>query len=291
MNGFADSAKRLGEILDPIGMRHVACLEMHLGHPQIVPANESIEDFRQKPALLPAQPAHDAEIDGDDATRIINEEIALVHVGVEKSVAQRGAQKGLDQAARQCARIKSEPNQTLRIGHRDAVDPLHRHHFARGAVPVDGGRANVRIVCGIFREFRRRRGFEPEIHLHPNRAGERLDHLAEAQAAELRRQTLSESRSESHIGEIARKSPFSAGAQHFDRHGPQAVVSLHLSPMHLGDRSGSHRLAEALEQRSDLHPKRGLDDGDRRVPAHRRDAVLQLLELQGDFAADDVRTG
>ena len=76
----------------------------------------------------------------------VDEEVALVHVGVEESVAQRGAQEGLNEAARQRAWIKSKPGQTVRIGQRDPVDPFHRHHFAGGAVPVDRRRANVRII-------------------------------------------------------------------------------------------------------------------------------------------------
>ena len=61
--------------------------------------------------------------------------------------------------------------------------------------------------------------------------------------------------------------------------------------MDLGDRSRRDRLAETFEQRFDLHPERGLDDGDRRLAAHRRDAVLQALELDGDLRPDDVRAG
>ena len=45
MDRFADRAERLGEIFDPIGVRHVACLEMDLGHPQIVSADESDRGF------------------------------------------------------------------------------------------------------------------------------------------------------------------------------------------------------------------------------------------------------
>ena len=89
MDRFADGAERLGEIFDPIGMRHVARLEMDLGHPQVVSADEAVEDFRQEPALLAPEPAHDAEIDSDDAAVTVDEEIALMHVGVEESVAQR----------------------------------------------------------------------------------------------------------------------------------------------------------------------------------------------------------
>ena len=158
-----------------------------------------------------------------------------MHVGVEESVAQRGAEECLNQSARQRAGIKSELGQAVRVGQRDPVDPFHRHYFARRAVPVDHGRANLWIIPGVFDEFRRRGGFEPEIHLHAHGAGERLDDLGEPQAAELRRQALGEPGGEGHVRKVARKPPFRSRPQHFHRDWPQAFVGFHLGAMHLGD--------------------------------------------------------
>ena len=79
---------------------------------------------------------------------------------------------------------------------------------------------------------------------------------AKPQAAEFGRQALGESGGESHVRKVARKPPLRAGPQHFDRDGPHAFVSLHLSPMHLGDRSRRHGLAETLEHRFDLRRRR-----------------------------------
>ena len=64
----------------------------------VVAADEAVEDFGEEPPLLAAEPAHDAEIDRDDAPLGVDEEIALMHVGVEEAVAQRVAQERLDQA-------------------------------------------------------------------------------------------------------------------------------------------------------------------------------------------------
>ena len=41
----------------------------------------------------------------------------------------------------------------------------------------------------------------------------------------------------------------------------------------------------------DLRAERGLDDADRGLPAHRRHAVLQALEFEGDLGPDDVGPG
>ena len=61
--------------------------------------------------------------------------------------------------------------------------------------------------------------------------------------------------------------------------------------MDLGDRRGGDRLAEAFVQGIDPGAERRLDDGDGLLPAHRRDAILQALELERDFGADDVGSG
>ena len=75
----------------------VARLEMDLRDALVVAADEAEQDLGEEPALLAPEPAHDAEIDGDDAAILVDEEISLMHVGVEKPVAQRVAQEGLDQ--------------------------------------------------------------------------------------------------------------------------------------------------------------------------------------------------
>ena len=119
---------------------------MDLGDPCVISPDEAVEDLRQKPSLLASQSAHDAEIDGDDAPLMVDEKIALVHVGMKESVTQRSAQKGLDQGARERARIKSEFSETLRIGQGNPVDPFHRHHFPRRTVPIDCWSADVWVI-------------------------------------------------------------------------------------------------------------------------------------------------
>ena len=114
--------------------------------------------------------------------------------------------------ARQSARIKSELGQAFRIGKRNPVDPFHRHDFARRAVPIDRRRADFRIFLGILSKFRRRRGFEPEVHLNAHRACERLNDLNEAQPAIFRRQALDELGGEKHVGQVAREPPLDARA-------------------------------------------------------------------------------
>ena len=46
--------------------RHIARIEMHLRDARIVAADEAIENLGEEQALLGREPAHDAEIDGDE---------------------------------------------------------------------------------------------------------------------------------------------------------------------------------------------------------------------------------
>src|SRR5208337_3164508 len=122
VDGLADRPYRLREILHLMHMRNVARLEVHLGDAQVVASDEAEEDLGEESALLAAEAAHDAEIDRDDAARLVDEEIPLVHVGVEKAVAQGMSEEGLNQRPGKRARIVAEGRQALRIGDRNAFD-------------------------------------------------------------------------------------------------------------------------------------------------------------------------
>ena len=79
---------------------------MHLGGALIVAGDEAVEDFGEEAPLLRPEPAHDAEVDGDQPAVVVDEQIAGMHVGVEEAVAQRVAQEGLDHGAASAFRSK-----------------------------------------------------------------------------------------------------------------------------------------------------------------------------------------
>ena len=93
---LADRAQRLGEGLDVAVARHVAGLEMHLGDAVVVAAQEADQDLGVDPAGIGVDPAHDAEVEGDERAVGAELQVALVHVGVEEAVAQRVGEEGLD---------------------------------------------------------------------------------------------------------------------------------------------------------------------------------------------------
>src|SRR4029079_3734296 len=73
---FADGADRLGECLDRMLWGDIAGVEMHLRRPMITARDEAVEDLTEKAALLGAEPAHDAEVDGDQLAVVVDEQIA-----------------------------------------------------------------------------------------------------------------------------------------------------------------------------------------------------------------------
>ena len=160
---------------------------MHLGDAAIVAGDEAQQDFGEEAPLLQAEPAHDAEIDRDQPAGIVEEQIAGMHVGMKEAVAQRVAQEALDHLAAEIGQIDLRLLEPRMVAQRDAVDPFHRQHIVRGAVPVDRGHAKVRIVAGVLRHLGQRGGFEPQIHFHRDRARHRVDDFDQPQPPRFRR--------------------------------------------------------------------------------------------------------
>ena len=86
MDRFPDGADGLREILHRVMCGHIARLEVNFGDAAIVARDEAEQNFRKEAAFLQAEPAHDAEVDRDEAPAIIDEQIARMHVGVEEAV-------------------------------------------------------------------------------------------------------------------------------------------------------------------------------------------------------------
>jgi hypothetical protein len=61
---------------------------MHLRRTVIVARDEAKQNLGKEAPLFRPQPPHDPEVDGDQAFVVIDEQIARVHVGVKKTVAQ-----------------------------------------------------------------------------------------------------------------------------------------------------------------------------------------------------------
>ena len=135
--------------------------------------------------LLGAEPAHDAEIDRNEPPLVVDEQIARMHVGMKEAVAQRVAQEGLDQRARELRQIEALGDEPGAVRQRRGVDPFQRQYVFGGAVPIHRRHAKIRIVFGVLGHFRERRRFQAEIHLDRDRAAQGVDHFDQPQPPRL----------------------------------------------------------------------------------------------------------
>ena len=174
---------------------------------------------------------------------------------------------------------------------RDAVDPLHRQHVVGGAVPVHRWHAEIRIVARILRHLGHRGGFQPQIHLHRDRARHRVDDFDQPQPARFRRMRFGVMRDKEEIGEVAAETRGDIGAQHFYGDGFAHAVALGLATMHLRDRSRGNRRPEVRKRLRHRAFQRGGNDGLGLILRKRRQPVLQGFEIARHCDTDHVGPG
>ena len=290
MDGLADGADRLGEILDPVRVGHVASLEMHLRHAQVVAGDEAVENFGEETPLLQSKPAHDAEIDRHEAALAVAEQVALMHVGVKEAVAHGVAQKRLDDDAPEVREVGAGLLQTVDIGQRNPVDPFERQHVLGGAVPIDAWHAEFRVARAVFGEFGRGRRLQPEIHFHPHRARQGVHDLDGAQAAGFGDVALGEAGGEIHVREVAREAGLDAGPQHLHRDIGYSFGGPRLGAVNLRDGGGGDRLAEFHEYLVEFFSERRFDNRHGHGAGKRRHLVLELFKLADRARTDDIGT-
>jgi hypothetical protein len=104
-----------------------------------------------------------------------------MHVGMEKAVAQRMAQKRLDQIGGDGPQIVTCRSERGDVVHLDTVDPLHGEHVAAGTLPVHRRHAKAGIVLRVFAKLGKSCPFEPQVHLDAGGLRQRFGNLHGAQ--------------------------------------------------------------------------------------------------------------
>ena len=95
------------------------------------------------------------------------------------------------------------------------------------------------------RHFGKRGRFQPEIHFHRHRAGERRHRFDRAQALRFERQAFRLARGKEKGVEIDLEAALDAGPQNFHRHRLAHAVDVDFGAVHLRDRGGGDRRPEA----------------------------------------------
>src|SRR5258708_16330111 len=107
---------------------HVAGFEMYFCDAMVIARDEAVENFGKETAFLAAEPAHDAEVDGNQPAGGIDKEISRMHVRVKEAIAQRVTQETLDNLARQVDEVDVARFHLAAIVQPDAVAPFQRQH-------------------------------------------------------------------------------------------------------------------------------------------------------------------
>ena len=87
MNWFANRAHRLREDSNGVVRRHVAGIKMNLRCQHVIAGDEPMKDLSQEAALDFAQSSNNTEINRHQRAIWLNQQVALVHIGMKETVA------------------------------------------------------------------------------------------------------------------------------------------------------------------------------------------------------------
>ena len=144
---------------------------------------------------------------------------------------------------------------------------------------------------GVLRHLGHRGRFQPQIHLHRDRARHRVDDFDQPQPARFRRMRFGVVRDKEEIGEVAAETRGDVGPQHLDRDRFAHAVALDLAAMHLRDRGGGDRRPEARKGLRHRAFQRCRDHGLGFALRERRQPVLQAFQVARHRDADHVGPG
>ena len=219
----------------------------------------------------------------------VDEQVSLMHVGVEEAVAERVAEERLDEARGEQLPVMAGGGDRVEIGELDPVDPFERQDVPGGEIPFDLRNAKAAVAGGGLGHFRQGRGFQAEVHLDRHRAGEGVDDGDGLQTVGGGVGALDQPGGGIEGLEVAPEAAADVGPQDLDGDGAALAVGTgDLGAMDLGDGGGGDRRRERCEQFIDRLAERGRDHGAGLGIRKRRDLVAEPAEDAGGLAADDV---
>src|SRR6266480_4021448 len=98
MNRLTNGADRLREVFDRMPQRHVTCFEMNFRRAVIIAGDEAMQDFGEEQPFLHAKPPHDSEVDRDQPSFVIDEQVPGMHVGMKEAVTKRMTEEALNES-------------------------------------------------------------------------------------------------------------------------------------------------------------------------------------------------
>ena len=136
-NRFADGADGGLEFIDPGFLGRPAGFNMGFGHPCVVAAEEGKEVLGKIILVAVGQRADDAEIERDITAVRSDKNVAGVHVGVEKTIAEYLGKKDFNAGGREFGEVDAIGAQLVDLRNRRALHALHDHDGRGAPVPVN----------------------------------------------------------------------------------------------------------------------------------------------------------
>ena len=235
------------KLFDRMMPRHIAGVEMHLRRALIVAGDEAEQDFGEEAPLLRPEPSHDAEVDRDQPAVVVDEQIAGMHVGVEEAVAQAHGAGSSGSPLRPSAG-RSKPLAASAARSLSGVPSIHSSVSTSRAVRSQSTagtrKAGSSLVFSAISESAAASSRKSISIAH--RARQRRHHFDRGAAAALRADRLSAVRAakkKASRSDWKRRSM--PGRRTFTATGLRSPSVVDLGAMHLRDRGGGDRRAEA----------------------------------------------
>ena len=238
-NRLTHGAHRRFELFGAGVGRHPARFDVRRGHAVVVAVEKGQKVNRQIAFVVIGEAADDAEIERDIAVVVGHQNIARVHIGVEKTVFKHLGEENFHTIAGQFFQIDALRLQSGDVGNRRAVHPFDGEHIAAAIIEIHFGH-NQHIAAGkLAAELAGIGRFFHQIELVVQIFVEFGHHFARLQALAIGKQALDPARAKAHQRQILLDNRQNIGAQHLHRHRFAAVQS---GTVHLRHRSAGHRL-------------------------------------------------
>ena len=208
-----------------------------------------------------------------------------MHVGMEKTVAQRLGEERAHQGQSKFFGIMTGGAQRSPIADRRAVNPFAGEDTAGGAGPVHMRHAKFAVAAGAIVKLGCGGSLHAQIQFQGHRSGQGLHQCDQPQPARFRREKFRGAGKEAKRFQVAREITFDARPQNLDRSlrpfGGGGLV-------HLGDGGGGHWWTKDGENFSQFFAQRLFDQGAGLCISERRQAVLQMFQRRGDGLAHNI---
>ena len=186
----------------------------------------------QKQPVGEVEMPHDAEIDRHQGAVGRDEDIAGVHVGMEKAVPEHLVEETARRRFGDFLDVMPGRLEPGDVVDPHPIDPFDDEHRRGGVFEIDPGNMDAGVFGHVVGKLAGGGGLQSQVELDVRNAGELVDRGDELQPPQVRRQPFEDARQRIEKGGVGLHAPADPGAKKFHRHlSPVGQFAV----MHLGD--------------------------------------------------------